>query len=50
MRFVERPVDDPEMRCPDISLAVDKLGWKPEITLDEGLKRTFEWARDRWAQ
>jgi dTDP-glucose 4,6-dehydratase len=46
---VERPVDDPEMRCPDISLARQLLGWAPAVPLADGLTRTIEWARGAWA-
>jgi UDP-glucuronate decarboxylase len=35
------PQDDPVQRCPDISLAKKQLGWKPQISLDEGLKKTI---------
>jgi dTDP-glucose 4,6-dehydratase len=45
---VDRPVDDPELRCPDISLAHRVLGWEPSISLEEGLGRTIEWARASW--
>lgn len=31
------PSDDPTIRKPDIALAKEKLGWKPEISLSEGL-------------
>jgi hypothetical protein len=45
-----RPVDDPERRCPDISLAREVLGWAPAVTLDQGLDRTIEWCRrSGWA-
>ena len=47
--FVDRPVDDPEVRCPDISLASKTLGWAPEVSLEEGLRRTIEWARATWS-
>jgi dTDP-glucose 4,6-dehydratase len=47
--FTERPVDDPEVRCPDISRARDSLGWEPRVPLGDGLKRTVAWARDAWA-
>lgn len=33
--------DDPAQRCPDISLAGDRLGWTPAITLEKGLKQTL---------
>ncbi|MEA2434741.1 MAG: dTDP-glucose 4,6-dehydratase [Actinomycetota bacterium] len=46
--FVERPVDDPEVRCPDISLAKELLGWEPQVSLQDGLARTIEWARAKW--
>jgi dTDP-glucose 4,6-dehydratase len=36
------PTDDPQVRQPDIALAREKLGWEPEIDLDEGLRRTIE--------
>ncbi len=37
------PEDDPRQRQPDISLAKEKLGWEPVITLDEGLQKTIEY-------
>ena len=37
--FKALPQDDPKQRQPDIALASRKLGWKPEIDLDAGLKR-----------
>ena len=36
------PVDDPQVRQPDIALARQILGWEPEISLREGLERTIE--------
>jgi len=41
--FTELPEDDPKRRCPDINLAKEKLNWKPEIKLDEGLETTINW-------
>jgi dTDP-glucose 4,6-dehydratase len=46
--FVGRPVDDPERRCPDISLARELLGWAPVVGLEEGLQRTIDWCREAW--
>jgi dTDP-glucose 4,6-dehydratase len=43
---VDRPVDDPSIRCPDISLARRELGWEPRVSLKEGLARTLAWARE----
>lgn len=40
--FHELPKDDPKVRRPDITKAKEILGWEPEISLEEGLKRTIE--------
>ncbi|MDP2925249.1 MAG: SDR family oxidoreductase [Nanoarchaeota archaeon] len=39
--FNPLPEDDPKVRKPDITLALEKLSWKPEILLDEGLIKTI---------
>jgi dTDP-glucose 4,6-dehydratase len=39
--FEALPVDDPQVRQPDITRALQILGWQPEIELDEGLRRTL---------
>ena len=36
------PTDDPQVRQPDITLAREILGWEPQVSLREGLKRTIE--------
>jgi dTDP-glucose 4,6-dehydratase len=41
--FKPLPQDDPPRRRPDISLAAEVMGWKPEISLQEGLTRTIPW-------
>jgi dTDP-glucose 4,6-dehydratase len=38
------PVDDPQVRQPDITRARELLGWEPQIDLREGLRRTIEQA------
>jgi dTDP-glucose 4,6-dehydratase len=35
------PVDDPQVRQPDITRAKQILGWAPEISLEDGLRRTI---------
>ncbi|MBA3529072.1 MAG: GDP-mannose 4,6-dehydratase [Propionibacteriaceae bacterium] len=38
--FIERPVDDPMVRRPDISLIERELGWHPAVSWQEGLAFT----------
>jgi len=40
------PQDDPQQRQPDISLAKEKLGWQPEINLEQGLIKTIEYFKE----
>src|SRR5207302_241627 len=40
--FEALPTDDPQVRQPDIALAREILGWEPEVSLREGLRRTIE--------
>ncbi len=40
--FEALPTDDPQVRQPDITQAREKLGWEPEVDLQEGLRRTIE--------
>ncbi len=39
------PVDDPQVRCPDITRAREILGWEPTVKLRDGLVPTIEWFR-----
>lgn len=45
IEFGPLPVDDPKVRCPDITRAREQLGWAPKVPLEEGLVRTLEWFR-----
>lgn len=41
--FKELPSDDPKQRQPDITIAREKLGWEPEILLENGLTKTISY-------
>ena len=43
LTFMPLPADDPKQRQPNISLANEKLGWKPHVSLDEGLEKTMDY-------
>jgi len=40
LRRLPLPTDDPKVRRPDITLARDLLGWEPDVSLREGVRRT----------
>ena len=40
--FEALPIDDPQVRQPDIARARDLLEWQPEIDVREGIRRTIE--------
>jgi dTDP-glucose 4,6-dehydratase len=39
--------DDPQVRQPDISKARQVLNWEPQVDLEEGLRKTIKWFRER---
>jgi dTDP-glucose 4,6-dehydratase len=41
------PADDPTRRRPMISLAEERLSWRTQISMEEGLRRMVEWFRSR---
>jgi dTDP-glucose 4,6-dehydratase len=43
MLYRPLPENDPKVRRPDITRAQQLLGWSPQITLHEGLKKTIDW-------
>ncbi|MGB6164721.1 MAG: UDP-glucuronic acid decarboxylase family protein [Pseudonocardiaceae bacterium] len=49
LRHIERPVDDPQMRRPDTTLAQNLLGWEPRVELRDGMARTIAWFRSHRA-
>jgi hypothetical protein len=42
--FEALPVDDPQVRQPDITRARDLLGWEPQVELRDGLRQTIDHA------
>jgi dTDP-glucose 4,6-dehydratase len=43
--FEPLPVDDPKVRCPDITRARELLGWEPAFSFEDGLARSLPWFR-----
>jgi dTDP-glucose 4,6-dehydratase len=43
IEFMPRPVDDPTVRCPDITLARTRLGWMPATAAEAGLTDCIRW-------
>jgi dTDP-glucose 4,6-dehydratase len=39
--YAALPMDDPRVRCPDITKAVQLLDWRPGVGLEEGLRRVW---------
>src|SRR3954447_22248972 len=45
VQLIDRPVDHPEVRRPDTTLARERLGWSPTVGWREGLGHTVAWFR-----
>jgi len=45
--FKPLPQDDPTQRQPNISLAKEKLGWEPKVSLEEGLEKTIAYFKQK---
>jgi nucleoside-diphosphate-sugar epimerase len=39
---------DMKATCADIGKARKLLGWQPQVSLEEGIKKTVEWTEDNW--
>ncbi len=48
--FKPLPVDDPQTRQPDITLARQRLGWEPRVSLEQGLQSTIAYFRSVLAE
>jgi UDP-glucuronate decarboxylase len=42
------PADEPNRRCPDITKAQTQVGYSPNVSLDDGLKRFFSWTAENY--
>jgi nucleoside-diphosphate-sugar epimerase len=47
IRFLELPQDDPKRRCPDIRKAKKILGFKPRVSLTQGLQKTIAYFKKK---
>lgn len=45
IQFTPPATDDPQRRCPDITLARERLGWQPRVDYRTGLSTTLAWFR-----
>jgi nucleotide sugar dehydrogenase len=45
IEFIPRPQDDPCVRRPDITIAQHELGWRPAVSVTDGLALTVAWFR-----
>jgi UDP-glucuronate decarboxylase len=43
IKLLEKTQDDPSRRKPDIGVAMKELGWKPKVTVEEGLTKTIQY-------
>ncbi len=43
LTFHPLPKDDPKRRCPDTRKLEALVGWKPQVTFEDGLRRTITW-------
>ncbi|RKY39072.1 MAG: SDR family NAD-dependent epimerase/dehydratase [Candidatus Omnitrophota bacterium] len=47
IKFLPLPEDDPKKRKPDIKKAKEILNWQPQVSLEEGLKKTIEYFKEK---
>jgi dTDP-glucose 4,6-dehydratase len=45
--YQDLPIDDPKVRQPDITKAIEKLGWRPVVERKEGLRITMEYFKEK---
>jgi len=44
--YKELPQDDPKQRQPDITKAIEILGWEPKVKREDGLRITYDYFRN----
>jgi nucleoside-diphosphate-sugar epimerase len=49
IEYLPRPVDDPQRRRPDLSLARRLLDWGPKVSFEDGLDTTIRWYAEQRA-
>ncbi|MFH1678341.1 MAG: UDP-glucuronic acid decarboxylase family protein [Candidatus Omnitrophota bacterium] len=47
IKFLPLPEDDPKRRQPDITKAKKLLNWQPKVCLEDGLKETIPWFKQK---
>lgn len=45
--YQDLPIDDPKVRQPDITKAIEKLGWRPVVDRKDGLRITMEYFKEK---
>ena len=46
VKYKDLPEDDPKRRMPNISLVKEKLNWKPNVNLENGLIETIKYFKN----
>jgi nucleoside-diphosphate-sugar epimerase len=47
IEFYPLPKDDPKRRCPDTNKLEKLVQWKPNVSFEEGLKKTITWFKQK---
>ena len=42
------PSDEPNRRCPNIQKAIQEIDYNPRVSIDEGLRRFFQWTNENY--